>query len=126
MRLRLQGIRTSPRRILRVMRENSLLVFQNRSVHPGPKTHDGSIIQESIHAMLKTDMTKAYTSRDGWISVFGAVDHFSAACMGLHAAKPGARFEAHESVRQGVRETLSSIKKNIARSVTMRHDCGSQ
>jgi len=71
-------------------------------------------------------MTKAYTSRDRWVSVFGAVDHFPAAYMGLHAAKPGTRLEALEPVRQGIRETFGSIKKNIVRGITMRHDCGSQ
>jgi len=125
-RLRLQDIRTSPRRVLRVMREDNLLVFQNTSIHPGPKAHDGTITQESSHVMWGTDMTKAYTIRDGWVSVFGAVDHFSAACMGLHAAKPGTRCEAVEPVRQGVREAFGAIEQHMAQGITMRHDCGSQ
>lgn len=125
-KLRFKGIRTSPRRALRVMRENGLLVHQRTSMHPGPKAHDGTIIPDDINEMWGTDMTKTFTRRDGWVSVFGAVDHFSAECLGLHAAKRGTRFEALEPIRQGVKDNFGVFAEDIALGLTMRHDCGSQ
>jgi transposase InsO family protein len=125
-RLRIKGVRTSRQRVLRLMRENKLLAPQRSSFHPGPKNHDGTIIPDNVHEMWGTDMTKAFTRKDGWASVFGAVDHFSAACVGVHGAKPGTRFEALEPVRQGVRENLGAFAEDAAIGITMRHDCGSQ
>jgi len=125
-RLRIKGVRTSRRRVLRLMRESHLQAPQRSSSHPGPKNHDGTIIPDNVHEMWGTDMTHAYTLRDGWVSVFGAVDHFSAACVGVHGAKPGTRFEALEPVRQGIRENLGTFAADVALGITMRHDCGSQ
>jgi hypothetical protein len=57
-RLRFGGIRTSPRRVLRLMRENSLLCHQRKSRHSGPKEHSGTIVPEYVDAMWGTDMTR--------------------------------------------------------------------
>jgi transposase InsO family protein len=108
------------------MRENGLLVHQRTSMHPGPKAHDGSIIPDDINEMWGTDMTKAFTRNQGWVSVFGAVDHFSAECAGLHAAKRGTRFEALEPIRQGIKDNFGVFAEDVALGLTMRHDCGSQ
>jgi len=125
-KLRFKGIRTSPRRVLRVMRENGLLAHKRTSMHPGPKTHNGSIIPDDQNEMWGTDMTKAHTIKDGWVSVFGVVDHFVADCLGLHAAKPGNRFEALEPIRQSVKDVYGGFAQDVALGLTMRHDCGSQ
>jgi putative transposase len=37
------------------------------------------------------------------VAVFVAVDHCSAECLGIHAARQATRFEALEPVRQAVR-----------------------
>src|SRR4030095_15242775 len=58
--------------------------------------------------------------------VFVAVDHCSAECIGLHAARSANRFEALEPLRQGVREHFGGFAKNIARRLRVRHDHGSQ
>ena len=125
-RLRMKDIRTSPKRVLRLMRENNLLVYQRKSSHPGPKEHDGTIIPETINRMWGTDMSKAFTRKDGWVSVFDAVDHHSAECVGIHAAKSGTRFEALEPIRQGIKENFGDFAENVAIGLTLRHDCGSQ
>lgn len=125
-RLRMKHVLSSRRRVLRLMRENHLQAPQRSSSHPGPKNHNGTIIPDNVHEMWGTDMTQAFTHKDGWVSVFGAVDHFSAACMGVHGAKPGTRFEALEPVRQGIRENLGTFAEDVALGITMRHDCGSQ
>ena len=49
-------------------------------------------------------MTTTVTIDEGQVCVFIAVDHCTAECVGIHAAKSGNRFEALEPIRQGVRE----------------------
>ncbi|HEY7494409.1 MAG TPA: hypothetical protein VIH59_25325 [Candidatus Tectomicrobia bacterium] len=46
-------------------------------------------------------MTTTFTSEAGQVAIFIAVDHFSAECVGMHAAQQGTRFEALEPIRQG-------------------------
>jgi len=125
-KLRIKQVRTAPRRTLRIMRENNLLAHQRTSCHPGPKEHNGTIIPEMANQMWGTDMTKALTKQDGWVSVFGAVDHFVADCVGIHAAKPGTRFEALEPLRQGINDHFGAFAKDVADGLTLRHDCGPQ
>ena len=43
-RLRLAGVRTSKRRVLRLMREHGLLAPSRVGAPRGPRTHDGTII----------------------------------------------------------------------------------
>jgi putative transposase len=125
-RLRYRGSRTSPRRVLRVMREHGLLAPQRPGHSHGPKAHDGTIIPESVDTMWGTDMTATVTSEDGQVAIFIAVDHFSAECVGIHAAKQGTRFEALEPIRQGVRTSFGGFGKAVAHGLVLRHDHGSQ
>jgi putative transposase len=125
-RLRYAGIRTSPRRVLRLMRAHQLLA-PTRQGHPhGPKAHDGTIIPTHIDTMWGTDMTATYTRQEGQVAIFIAVDHCSAECVGIHAAKPGTRFEALEPIRQGVRTAFGAFGQDIAQGLVLRHDHGSQ
>ncbi len=62
---------------------------------------------------------------EGAACVFVAVDHCTAECIGLHAAKSGSRFEALEPIRQGIRERFGDIGKGVARGLRLRHDHGS-
>src|SRR5262245_5841691 len=125
-RLRYQGIRTSPRRVLRLMRAHGLLA-PGRHGHPhGPKAHDGTIITERVDTMWGTDMTTTFTRQDGQVAVFIAVDHCSAECVGLHAATHGTRFEALEPIRQGVRTYFGAFGQGRAEGLVLRHDHGSQ
>jgi transposase InsO family protein len=125
-RLRHGGIRTSPRRVLRLMRAHHLLA-PTRQGHPhGPKAHDGTIIPEQVDTMWGTDMTATYTREDGQVAIFIAVDHYSAECVGIHAAKQGTRFEALEPIRQGVRTSFGAFGQDIAHGLLLRHDHGRQ
>ena len=63
--------------------------------------------------------------RRGPAFVFVAVDHCTAECIGLHAAKHGTRFEALEPIRQGMRERFGGIGDGVARGLRLRHDHGS-
>ena len=76
--------------------------------------------------MWGTDMTATYTREDGQVAIFIAVDHYSAECVGIHAAKQGTRFEALEPIRQGVRTSFGAFGQDIAQGLIRRHDHGSQ
>jgi putative transposase len=124
-RLRCQGIRTSLRRVLRLMRENDLLAPGRVGSPRGPRGHDGTIIPETIDTMWGTDLTMTFTG-EGPASVFVAVDHCSAECVGIHAHARATRFEALEPIRQGVRRYFGGFAKDVARGLAVRHDHGSQ
>jgi putative transposase len=125
-RLRHGGLRTSPRRVLRLMRAYHLLAPTRQGQPHGPKAHDGTIIPEQVDTMWGTDMTATYTREDGQVAIFIAVDHCSAECVGIHAAKQGTRFEALEPMRQGVRTSFGAFGQDIAQGLVLRHDHGSQ
>jgi len=108
------------------MRENALSADTGRATPRGPQAHDGTIIPETIDAMWGTDMTAAVTRQHGQVAVFIAVDHCSAECVGIHAARHGTRFEALEPVRQGVTARFGAVGKQVARGLSLRHDHGSQ
>jgi transposase InsO family protein len=59
------------------------------------------------------------------VTVFAAVDHYSADCIGIHVIKQAHRFEALEPIRQAVREQLGSFSASVAAGVRLRHDHGS-
>src|SRR3954465_12352098 len=100
-RLRMAGVRTSKRRVLRLMREHRLLAPSRVGTPRGPRNHDGTIIPEAVDTMWGTDLTTTLTG-EGQVAVFVAVDHYSAECVGIHAARRATRFEALEPIRQGV------------------------
>ena len=75
---------------------------------------------------MANDMTTAFTTEHGQVAVFVAIDHGSAECVGLHAARRGTRFEALEPVRQGVVERFGAVETNAAQGLSLRHDHGSQ
>jgi putative transposase len=124
-RLRFAGVRTSRRRVLRLMREHGLLAHQRAGRPHGPRAHDGTITTERVDAMWGTDLTSVMTG-EGQAAVFVAVDHCSAECIGIHASRHADRFQALEPVRQGVREHFGSFAKGAASGLQLRHDHGSQ
>ena len=123
-RLRHAGIRTSARRVRRLMGQHGLLA-PHRVGRPEQRAHDGTITTTAVDAMWGTDMTETVTVRDGRARVFVAVDHCSGECVGNHAARSGNRFEALEPVRQGVLRHFGGIEKNAAKGLALRHDHGS-
>jgi transposase InsO family protein len=124
-RLRFAGVRTSRRRVLRLMREHGLLAHQRTGPARGPRSHDGTITTERVDEMWGTDLTSVMTG-EGRAHVFIAVDHCSAECVGVHAARRATRFEALEPIRQGVRERFGGFARDIAAGLMLRHDHGSQ
>ena len=121
----LKGVRTSMRRVLRVMREAELLapVRQPELIVEHP--HDGTIVTDRPNVMWGTDATAALTLVDGAATIFAAIDHCTAECVGIHAAHHGDRFEALEPLRQGVRDHFGGLAPAIAHGLAIRHDHGS-
>ena len=124
-RLRHAGVRTSPKRVLRIMRDQGLLAHQRTGSPRGPRAHDGRITTDRVDEMWGTDMTAVATG-EGQAAVFIAVDHCSAECVGIHASASATRFEALEPIRQGVRASFGAFAKDIATGLKIRHDHGSQ
>jgi putative transposase len=123
-RLRVAGVRVSPRRVRRVMRENDLLA-PHRVGRTDVKAHDGTIVTENVNEMWGTDMTETITIDEGRAYVFVAVEHANSEIVGIHAARSANRFEALEPVRQGVNRCFGAIAPGVARGLKLRHDHGS-
>jgi transposase InsO family protein len=111
--------------VLRLMREHGLLAPRRVGSPRGPRSHDGTIIPEAVDVMWGTDLTTTITG-EGQAAVFVAIDHCSAECVGIHAARRATRFEALEPLRQGVRHHFGSFAQGIATGLAVRHDHGSQ
>jgi putative transposase len=124
-RLRFAGVRTSRRRVLRLMREHGLLTHQRAGRPHGSRAHDGTITTERVDMMWGSDLTSVMTG-EGQAAVFITVDHGSAECGGLHASRSADRFEALEPVRQAVRGRFGAFGNNAASGLALRHDHGSQ
>jgi hypothetical protein len=75
---------------------------------------------------MANDMTATRTVAHGQVAVFAAVDHCSAECAGIHAARHGTRHKALEPIRQGVAERFGGVEKKPAEGLSIRHDHGSQ
>ena len=123
-RLRVAGVRSSPRRVRRVMGENGLLA-PHRVGRTREKAHDGTIVTDKVNEMWGTDMTQTVTLEEGRAYVFVAVEHANSEVVGIHAARSANRFEALEPVRQGVHRCFGAIEPRVARGLKLRHDHGS-
>ena len=124
-RLRHAGVRTSKRRVLRLMGAHDLLAPSRVGVPRGPRSHDGTIIPAAVDTLWGTDLTATWTG-EGQAAVFVALDHCSAECVGIHAALRATRFEALGPIRQGVRRCFGAFAQGIAAGLAVRHDHGSQ
>ena len=124
-RLRHKGIRAWKDRVLRVMREHQLLSPSRQPDARPANPHEGSIVADTPNQVWGTDATATFTEEDGQVTIFAAIDHCSADCIGIHAIKRAHRFEALEPIRQAVREQFGSFSAGVAAGVRLRHDHGS-
>ncbi len=122
----LKGERTSKVRCLRLMRGAGLLAPGRARRVLGPRHHDGTITTDTPGVMWGTDATCTLTTLEGQATVFIAVNHATAECVGIHAAKVGTRFEALEPIRQGVKARFGVYGRGVATGLAIRHDNGSQ
>lgn len=112
-------------RILRLMRANRLLSPHRARPVPA-KAHDGRIVTDAPNLRWATDGAKVWTTDDGWLWVFTALEHWNAECLGHHVCKHGDRLAAYEPISQAVRRIFGTTAPDAARGVELRHDHGSQ
>ena len=108
------------------MRDEELLaVVELRLGHPvGVVTEEERHRLEAREGVVAQDATSCLTRQEGTATVFVVVDHCASECIGVHAAKPGTRFEAVEPLRQGVRAIFGSYEEGVAAGVRARHEHG--
>ena len=125
-RLRHRGFRVGKNRVLRLMREHSLLTPVRQRHERGDRSHSGTIRTEHPDELWGTDATRFWTEEDGWCWFFGAMDHCTDEIVGHHVAKKGDRWAALEPIRQGVRRHFGGFAPKIALGLGLRHDWGPQ
>jgi putative transposase len=125
-RLAHRGLPVSGKRVLRLMRQHSLLAPRRLGPPNGDPAHAGTIITDRPDVMWGTDATRFYTEREGWCWFFGAIDHGIDELLGWHVTKLGDRWAALEPIRQGVRHAFGAFRKDVARGLAIRCDWGPQ
>ena len=75
--------------------------------------------------MWGTDATSTSTDEEGPVTIFAAIDHCTADCVGIHAVKKATRFEALDPIRQGIQEHFGTFSASCAAGLQLRHDHGS-
>ena len=96
----LDGVRVSRKRVLRLMREHTLL--SPHRARPRPETsHERHITTEAPNVMWATDATQVTTVQDGKVWLFGVAEHWNAELLGWHVAKRGTRYRGHPGRRHG-------------------------
>ena len=96
----LHDIHVSRTRMLRLMREHSLL-SPHRQAQGEPKLYDGRIMTDRPNEMWGTDGVRIAAVDDNMVWIFSAVDHCDGMCTGIHAAKIGDRFAASSRSPKG-------------------------
>ncbi|SEF12661.1 HTH-like domain-containing protein [Burkholderia sp. WP9] len=125
-RLRIvRDIRVSRTRVLRLMREYSLL-SPHRQARGEHNLHDGRITTDCPNEMWGTDGVRIATVDDGMVWIFSAVDHCDSMCTGIHAAKIGDRFAALEPISQGLLGEFGSVAADAGLGLSRRMNHGSQ
>jgi len=124
-RLRISGVRTSRRRVLRLMREHGLLSPRRARQGKGV-SHEGTITTDAPDMMWGTDGTRVQTAEEGMCWIFSAVDHYSCEVVGSHVCKRGDRCAALQPVVQGLAKHFGGIEAEVGRGLSLRMDNGSQ
>jgi transposase InsO family protein len=123
--LRVAGVRTSRRRVLRLMREYGLLSPRRARQSKGV-SHEGTITTDAPDMMWGTDGTRVQTAEEGMCWIFSAVDHYSCEVVGSHVCKRGDRFAALQPVSQGLAKHFGGIEAEVGRGLSLRMDNASQ
>jgi putative transposase len=124
-RLRVRdAIRVAARRVLRLMREHTLLSPHRPRRRPDD-AHQRHIITAAPNIMWAIDATQVTTVEHGKVWIFGVAEHWNAELLGWHVAKSGTRFEATQALGMAVRQQFGHLCAGAARGLALRHDHGS-
>ena len=110
----IDAMRVARKRVLRLMREHSLLSPHRARTHANTP-HDRQIITSAPNLMWATDATQIATVRDGKVWLFGVIEHWNAELLGWNVAKRGTRFEAAQAVGMAVRQQFGHLSAGAAR-----------
>ena len=122
-RLRMRGVRTSQRRVRRIIAENGLQAPHRRRTRP-ERSHNGTIVTDRVDTVWGTDMTETMTG-EGRVHLFFVVDHCSTEILGFHVDRRPNRWAALEPVRQAVARRFGGLEAGSAEDLVLRHDNGS-
>lgn len=120
-----RGIRVSPRRVLRVMRENGLLAPDRHRPRSGYARQDG-IVAHSPSFMWSTGSMRVFTAEEGWGWIFTVVEHATGECIGWRVGKRGDRFAALEPISVAIAKQCGSTVSGAAQGLVLRIGHGSQ
>jgi putative transposase len=124
-RLRVRdAIRISAKRVLRLMREHSLL-SPHRPRRKPDDAHQRQIITTAPNVMWAIDATQVTTVQHGKVWIFGVAEHWNAEFLGWHVTKSGTRFEATQALGMAIRQQFGHLSADAARGLALRHDHGS-
>lgn len=123
-RLRRRGIRTSPKRVLRLMRGAGLLAPTAKVRRRARRLHEGTITVEVPDTLWATDPTEAWTRLEGRCAVFAIIDHASGEAW-VDAAERMDRFAAADLLREAIADRFGSVEAGAAAGLALRHDGGS-
>jgi putative transposase len=122
-RLRLRGVRTSRKRVLRLTREHGLLAPTPKVRKRARRLHDGTITVTVPDTLWATDATEAHTRAEGRCAVFAIVDHASGEAW-LDAAPRMDRWAAADLLREVCTERFGSVEHAVAAGLALRYDGG--
>ena len=122
-RLRLRGIRTSRKRVLRLTREAGLLAPTPQVRKRSRRLHDGKITVEVPDTLWATDATEAHTRAEGRCAVFAIIDHASGEAW-VDAAPRMDRWAAADLLREVTTERFGSVDEAVAAGLALRYDGG--
>jgi transposase InsO family protein len=122
-RLRRRRIRTSRKRVLRLMREDGVLAPTPQVRKRAARLHEGTITVAAPDVLWATDATEAWSEIDGRCAVFVIVDHGSGELF-FDAAARMDRFAAADLLREVCAERFGSLEAAVASGLALRYDGG--
>ena len=122
-RLRRRGIRTSRKRVLRLMREDGVLAPTPQVRKRAARLHTGTITVEAPDTLWATDATEAWSDQDGRCAVLVIVDHGTGELF-FDAAHRMDRFAAADLLREVTAERFGSVEAAVAAGLALRYDGG--
>ena len=122
-RLRRRGIRSSRKRVLRLMREDGILAPTPQVRRRAARLHEGTITVDLPDTLWATDATEGFSDLDGRCAVFVVIDHGSGEAW-ADASERMDRFAAADLLREVTIERFGSVEAAVAEGLALRYDGG--
>ena len=122
-RLRRREIRTSRKRVLRLMREDGVLAPTPQVRKRAARLHEGTITVDLPDTLWATDATEGWSDVDGRCAVFVVIDHGSGEAW-ADASERMDRFAAADLLREVTIKRSGSVERAVADGLALRYDGG--